>query len=102
LPSPISEITNPELAEAYAKLRADSTVPEVTLKLAELAQHSETKPQSPPVEAETPRTILDLGTQAQGDHTCHDTQFRTTLNRPATPHPRDIHLCNTKEADFGQ
>jgi hypothetical protein len=35
-PSLISEITNPELAEAYAKLRADSTVLEVTLKLAEL------------------------------------------------------------------
>jgi hypothetical protein len=61
-PSLISEIINPKLAEAYAKLRADSTVPEVTLKLAELTQHSKTKPQDPPAEAGTTRTILNLGT----------------------------------------
>jgi hypothetical protein len=100
--SPISEITNLELAEAYTKLRADSTVPEVILKLAELAQNSKTKPQSSPIEAGTTRTVLDLGTQAQGDHTLHDTQFRTTRNQPATPHPRDIHPHNTEEADLRQ
>jgi hypothetical protein len=87
LPSPISEITNPELAEAYAKLRADSTVPEVTLKLAKLTQHSEMKLQDPPLEVGTTRTILDLGIQTQGDHTQYHTEFRPTYNRSVTPHP---------------
>jgi hypothetical protein len=98
-PSPISEITNPELAEAYAKLRANSTVPEVTLKLAKLAQNSETKLQGSLAKAGTMRTILNLGTQAQGDHTLSDTQFRATHNRSATLHLRDIRLHNTEEAD---
>jgi hypothetical protein len=100
-PSPISEITKPELAEAYAKLRADSTVPEVTLKLAKLAQHSEMKPQSLPKETGEPIAILNLGTQTQGDQTHSHHEPNTAGYRRATPYPENICPCNTEEANLG-
>jgi hypothetical protein len=39
-----SETSNPELAKAYAKLRADQAIPNVILKLERIAQHSKMEP----------------------------------------------------------
>jgi hypothetical protein len=46
--------------------------------------------------------ILNLGTQTQADQTFSHHKPRTTSYQQATPHPRDIHLHNTKEANCGQ
>jgi hypothetical protein len=80
-PSPIFKITNPELAKAYTKLRANSTVSEVTLKLAKLAQYSKMKLQSLSKETREPPTVLDLGTQTQGDQTHSHHEPSTTSYR---------------------
>jgi hypothetical protein len=55
------ETSNSELAEAYAKLRADQAIPNIILRLEKIAQDSETKPQEFPKEMGV--TILGLRTQ---------------------------------------
>jgi hypothetical protein len=98
-PSPISEISDPDLTNRYAKLRADSAIPEVTKRLSGLAQHSKMKPQVISTQAKPDQTILDLGTETKGDNPHSHPEFRPTRDRPATPHPRDICPRNTEEAN---
>jgi hypothetical protein len=64
-PSLASETSNPELAEAYAKLRADQAIPNVILKLERIAQHSKTESQSFPEETGMNPCLFNLGTETQ-------------------------------------
>jgi hypothetical protein len=79
-PSLTLETSNPELAEAYTKLRADQAIPNVILKLEKVAQYSEMEPQSFPKETEE-TLLFDLGTKAQRNQDYSNSEHCTSSYR---------------------